>query len=346
MITYIGLFLGLGLSLYLVQLIRSFGYMSVAELRRRTDQGDLEAAKVHKARVHGIQIWVVLWGLLGLSLAGVILILDRLLPLWISLPLDVVLIVTMHVILPWARWPRPSLRLASHVGPVLGFLLYKSQPLLKGLDSLFGSWVEIEATQRIHSKEELLENLQKLPGELDKVGKDELRIAQHALTFGEKCIADVMTPKSVMRTVDELDVLTPVMRGELHDTGFSRFPVTSEEDDYIGVLYLKDTTRMTKNDSVNKLMRPEVYYVNVDTNLDQVLNAFLRTQHHLFIVVNQYEEAVGVISIEDVLEQIIGKSIVDEFDQYEDLRAVAKQRADERARDRSKKGQQHIEKEK
>lgn len=342
MLIYFGLAASLALSVYLVQLIRSFGYMSVAELSRREKQGDLEAAKVHRARVHGIQIWIVLWGLLGLTLASVILILDQLLPLWISLPLDVVLIITMHVILPWARWPRPSLRLASHVGPILGMLLFRSKPVFSRLDSLFGKWVEIEATQRIHSKAELLENLQKLPGELDKVGKDELRIAMHALTFGEKQISDVMTPRSVVKTVDKDLALTPVMRGELHDSGFSRFPVEESGGRYVGVLYLKDTTKMSGNDKVSKRMRPEVYYVNADTNLDQVLNAFLRTQHHLFIVVDEYEETVGVISIEDVLEQIIGRSIVDEFDQYEDLRAVAKQKADELARQRSKKGQEHI----
>ena len=57
------------------------------------------------------------------------------------------------------------------------------------------------------------------------------------------------------------------------------------------------------------------------------MDAFLKTHHHLLVVVNHFEEIVGVLSIEDVLEQIVGQPIVDEFDNYEDLRAVAAKEA-------------------
>ena len=326
------LLLCLAVSGYLVQLIKSFGYMSISELKRRARGGDAAASRVFKARVHGLQVWIVLWGLLSLNLAVIVLLLDEFLPIWLALVLDVVLLVMMHVILPWARWPKPSLRLASQVGPVLGNLLYKTNPAFRYLDRLLGSWVEIEATQRIHSKDELLENLQRLPGQLDSVGKDELRIATHALTFGEKQIHQVMTPRSVLKTVKRDELLSPVVLGELHDSGFSRIPVWEGQDsNIVGILYLKDALTYKTTKTAGDMMKPDVYYVNEQTNLDQVLNAFLRTQHHLFIVVNEYEEIVGVVSIEDVLEQIIGKSIVDEFDKYEDLRAVAKQRADQLA---------------
>jgi CBS domain containing-hemolysin-like protein len=74
-------------------------------------------------------------------------------------------------------------------------------------------------------------------------------------------------------------------------------------------------------------MRQEVFYINEQLSLDHALNAFLKTKHHLFIVVNEFEDVVGVLSIEDVLEQIIGQPILDEFDQYDDLRAVAAKHA-------------------
>ena len=70
-------------------------------------------------------------------------------------------------------------------------------------------------------------------------------------------------------------------------------------------------------------MKKAVYYVNEEKQLDHALQAFLKTKHHLFIVVNGFEEIVGILTIEDVLEEVLGKEIVDEFDQYEDLRAVA-----------------------
>jgi Mg2+/Co2+ transporter CorC len=61
--------------------------------------------------------------------------------------------------------------------------------------------------------------------------------------------------------------------------------------------------------------------------LYQVLHAFLKTKHHQFIVVNSFEEYTGIVTIEDVLEQVIGHKIEDEFDKYDDMRAVAQHQA-------------------
>jgi CBS domain containing-hemolysin-like protein len=74
---------------------------------------------------------------------------------------------------------------------------------------------------------------------------------------------------------------------------------------------------------VSTLMRRPVVYVHEDFSLGQVLQAFLKTYNHLFIVVNEFEEFVGIITIEDVIDQIIGRPLADEFDNYTDLRAVA-----------------------
>ena len=317
--------------------------MSTAELKRRARVGDKQAKRVYQARQHGLQIWVVLWGLLGLTLALVVIIIDRMLPLGLALGIDALLLVAVHVFLPWARWPSPSLRLASQVGPALGKILQLASPVLKYVDAYLGNWVETEVTVRIHSKEELLENLQRLPGDLDQVGKDELRIAMHALTFGDKQIKEIMTPKSVIQTVSVYSELSPVLLAELHDSGFSRFPVTgSGVDDFVGVLYLKDVNHYRGSKLVEEQMKPDVYYVNQETNLDQVLNAFLRTHHHLFIVVNQYEETVGIVTIEDVIEQILGRAIIDEFDKYENLQVVAQQRAKKVATQRKADDSQHL----
>lgn len=84
-------------------------------------------------------------------------------------------------------------------------------------------------------------------------------------------------------------------------------------------------------------MRKAVYYVHEEESLGHALNVFLKTNHHLLVVVNTFEEFVGVVSFEDVIEEIIGKQIVDEFDQHEDLRAVAKSLADKEKKIREDK---------
>jgi CBS domain containing-hemolysin-like protein len=70
-------------------------------------------------------------------------------------------------------------------------------------------------------------------------------------------------------------------------------------------------------------MNPKVYYVNQEQNLKHALAAFLKTRHHLFVVVNGYRETAGILSLEDVIEALIGQKIIDEYDEHDDLRKVA-----------------------
>jgi len=70
-------------------------------------------------------------------------------------------------------------------------------------------------------------------------------------------------------------------------------------------------------------MDSHVYYVNQDQTLDHALAAFIKTRHHLFIVVNGYRETAGILTLEDVMEALLGKEIVDEYDVHDDLRIVA-----------------------
>ncbi len=317
---------------YLVLLIRSFEYMSVSELKRQARGGNVRAAKIYKVRgVYGAQLWILLWGLLGYSMSAVILLLDVLVWSWVALIINVPLIVLIHAILPWSKWPEPNLKLAASASPFIEQALYYLRPVFGLFSSLLNKWFEPEAIGRVHSKEELLEILQHTEM-VDAVSRDELKIAASALTFGDQRITDVMTPIGVVKTVNVGDVLSPIVLDELHEVGFSRFPVKGEGGSFVGTLYFKDAVNM-KSDSraVKDVMRKDVYYVNEAAMLDSALKAFLKTQHHLFLVVNEFEDVTGVISIEDVLERIIGSKIIDEFDQYDDLRAVAKQLAEKRA---------------
>jgi CBS domain containing-hemolysin-like protein len=113
---------------------------------------------------------------------------------------------------------------------------------------------------------------------------------------------------------------------DLHKTGHSRFPVTDGDIDHvIGMLHIQDIFTLDAKRSVTaeKAMEPRVFYIREDQTLDHALVAFLRTHHHLFIVVNEFRETVGILSLEDVIEALLGRKIIDEFDTHEDLRLVA-----------------------
>ena len=74
----------------------------------------------------------------------------------------------------------------------------------------------------------------------------------------------------------------------------------------------------------------DVIFVDSQKPLDELLEAFKKTRHHLFIVLNEYGDMSGIVTIEDVLEEIIGEEIVDEFDKVEDTQEEARKRMREK----------------
>lgn len=330
------------LTFYGVLLIRSFEYMSVRELKRQARNGNQDAIKVYPVRAYGMQLWIFMWFILGFLTTSVILLIKDVFGdwgAWIALLINVPLIVILHAILPWSKRPKPSLRMAAIASPVIEQILRKIYPALKHLEKWVGRWVQPEPFMLIQSKDELLEILRHNAEEFDHISQHELKIAENALVFGDKTVGDYMTPLNTVHFVSAEEVLTPVVIGELHDTGHSRFPVyQGSNQNVIGTLYLRDAIRVKNPKPVSGVLRPDVFYINEQQTLDYALNGFIKTRHHLFVVVNEFEDVVGVLSIEDVIEQIIGHPIKDEDDQYDDLRTVAKQKAAAKKQER----QDHI----
>jgi CBS domain containing-hemolysin-like protein len=180
------------------------------------------------------------------------------------------------------------------------------------------------AETRLDSREELAHLVSGSGGLLSG---DEKKLILHGLEFGKRRVDEIMTPRGVIDSIGKKELLGPLVLDDLHKTGHSRFPVTDGDVDHIvGVLHIQDLLVLDakqRSSSVEKAMEPRVFYIREDQTLDHALAAFLRTRHHLFVVVNEFRETVGILSLEDVIEALLGRKIVDEFDAHEDLRAVA-----------------------
>jgi CBS domain containing-hemolysin-like protein len=192
----------------------------------------------------------------------------------------------------------------------------------------------------VYEKSDLADLLERQKHQEDsRISASEIALLQHSLTFGDKLVVDVLTPKRVVKTVAASEHIGPVLMDELSKTGHSRFPVYDQKhDNIVGILYLHDLVGIKQTGTVADVMNHKLTYVHEDFTLYQTLQAFLKTKRHLFLAVNSYEEYVGIVTIEDVLEQMIGKPIVDEFDRYDDMRAVAAvaARKDHKAHDEPK----------
>jgi magnesium and cobalt transporter len=127
----------------------------------------------------------------------------------------------------------------------------------------------------------------------NRIDPGEIDLLAHALTFGDKTVADAMVPRRVVVDANGTDSVGPVLMGELHESGHSRFPVYEGRHDHIvGVLYLHDLIEIKHTGTVRAIMRPKVMYVHESFSLYQTLQAFVKTKQHLFIVVNEFEVSV------------------------------------------------------
>jgi len=145
--------------------------------------------------------------------------------------------------------------------------------------------------------------------------KYEQKILKGIVTFGNTETKQVMCPRIDLFALDEKTPFSQVV-GQVVAKGFSRVPVFRETiDSVIGVLYVKDLLPHLDQEKFdwNTLLR-EPYYVPENKKLDDLLEEFQSKRIHLAIVVDEYGGTSGVISLEDVIEQIVG-DISDEFDE-------------------------------
>lgn len=176
---------------------------------------------------------------------------------------------------------------------------------------------------KLHSREDLADIIEQSK---EVIGENERKLLATALAFPDKEVSQVMTPRSVIDSIKGSEFLGPLVLDELHALGHSRLPVITEDIDHIiGVLHLRDLLSLDVRKSVTaeKAMEKKVFYIREDDTLEHALSAFIKTRHHLFIVINKNRETVGILTLEDVLESLIGRRIIDEDDIHENLRAVA-----------------------
>jgi len=158
-------------------------------------------------------------------------------------------------------------------------------------------------------------------GERGLVEPDALTMLEGVLEVGDLQVRDIMIPRAQMvfvRRDDPFSKLLPVVV----ESGHSRFPVMDEDrDDIVGILLAKDLLRlypaeMRERFDIREYMRP-VVFVPESKRLNVLLKEFRRNHNHMALVVDEYGGVSGLVTIEDVIEQIVG-DIDDEFDVEDD----------------------------
>jgi len=183
------------------------------------------------------------------------------------------------------------------------------------------------------SVEELrtIASLSRKSGEIEA---DQEAVIGNILQLGDKTVRKVMTPRTVTFSVDQSLTIGEVSQDEEKWQMHSRVPVyDTEQDNVVGMVLSQDVLLAAALDQddlqLASLVRP-VQFIPETAPLDRVFITFFESHQHLMVVVDEYGSVTGIISLEDIIEEIIGKEIVDESDKTCNMREFArlqKQRA-------------------
>jgi putative hemolysin len=233
-------------------------------------------------------------------------------------------ILILSEILPKVVAVRSSENFSRKFVYALSFVYYLFYPISFAL-AKFTHFLQTHAglsEKRILLTEDELKTLAEVGEEQGTLHKDEKEMIHSIFEFGETTVKEVMVPRTDMIVVDistTLNKLMQLVKTKLH----SRIPVYKGEiDNVIGILYVKDLLPyLSKNKKeaidLQKLARP-AYFVPEQKKIDELLREFQEEHIHMALVVDEYGGISGLITLEDIIEEIVGE-IQDEYDKESPL---------------------------
>jgi CBS domain containing-hemolysin-like protein len=213
------------------------------------------------------------------------------------------------------------------VVPLIGFSWVMHIPIvvLNGTANRLLRLVGVEppgSHERLHSPEEIRMLVEQSSGEGGSLRDRDARLLEGVFEFSEKTALEVMTPHTEVSAL-EGDLTVEAAADEVATAGRSRYPVYTESlDEIVGVVHAKDilkALRVSPGTALSRLMRPPLF-VPGTREVEDVLADMKRLKVHLAVVLDEYGGTAGLVTMEDLLEEIVG-DILDEHDA--DLAAVA-----------------------
>jgi metal transporter CNNM len=317
---YIGLLLFFLLSLSALFSGLTLGLFSLdkTELERKSELGDTQAARVLRVRKRGNLLLVsLLLGNVAVN-AAISLFLGQVASGVVAGLVATGLIVVFGEIIPQATCARYALLIGAKTSWIVEGLLVLLYPIAKPiawiLDKTLG-----EELRTIWTKRELEHIIQMHEDDpRSSVDADEERILLGALRFSDTKAKEVMTPRKEVYMLTQDRVLDDLLLYEIRDMGYTRIPVfVKGKKDVVGLLYSKDLIGVDGDegkDIEDFLRTSSLVRVTPTRPLDSVLNAMIGRRAHMAVVTDKQGDFVGLVTMEDILEEILGREIEDEAD--------------------------------
>ena len=172
--------------------------------------------------------------------------------------------------------------------------------------------------------EDLVWLINKLPEEV--ISKQQRRTMAAAMTFDDKLVKEVMTPKNEVIIIHENDFMGPLTLSRLYQSGLSHFPVVGARGEIVGLIHTKTLFSLSvkETDRASAFLDKNVYFMSENYTLKEALLAFIRTSCYFFIVVDDHGKVTGLMSFDKLIEMIVGDLPETDFDMDQDLMSVVK----------------------
>ncbi|WP_417913135.1 hemolysin family protein [Candidatus Electronema sp. TJ] len=243
--------------------------------------------------------------------------------IWFS-ALFTLIILLFSEILPKTVGVAFNAMLAPYIAQPLSLLVFLLKPMI-----FIGQTVTKlvpKGEGHVVSADELL-TIARLSRSSGEIGAEQEAVITNIIALRRKTVRQVMTPRTVMFSMSKDLTVAEAVREEERWRIHSRVPVCGDDsDDVVGIVRSYEVMAAVSDQSqrrLEELMRP-AHFVPEIAPLDKVMLEFFERRQHLFVVVDEYGGVTGVISLEDIIEEIMGREIMDESDRTGDMRDLAR----------------------
>ena len=216
----------------------------------------------------------------------------------------------------------------------ISFLIFIMYPIVVCIEWLQKHITPKDSSDTTISRDEVsaMANVAEEEGDLEE---DENAIIQNLINMDDVTAADVMTPRVVAHIAPERMTIKTFYRDKryLHH---SRIPVFADNDEYItGYILRMEALQLMAEDKYDVTLgeiKREIASFNEDTPLDEIWDEMLRKDEQISVVINEYGSFQGILTLEDVIETLLGSEIVDENDTVRDMQQLAREKWKKRVR--------------
>lgn len=312
-------------ALLALTLQKTYFYVPYKELKRQAAGGDQLATTLFRAVAYGAELKLLLWFVIGLAAAGGFVLLARLIPPMYGF-LAVALVLWLAFLwLPRTRLTTLGARLSMWCTPVIVWCLRFTHPVMQYLAMYVGRY-PVGPHTGLYQREDLYELIEQQQHQSDsRISDKELELMRHVLQFGGYKVRDCLVPSKHVKALNIDENIGPVLLDELHTKGHARFPVyEGKSTNIVGTLAVDSITDIQKqHGKVRDHYDEHLAYLHEADSLEQALQAFYETRQYLFVVVNSFNEYVGIVTLSDLLYQLVGALDHAAFGHRDDRKAVA-----------------------